>query len=243
MSQTPTASSTPQEPPLLSLKDVGVSYYLWKSWWKRTRYWALRDINLELRKGESLGVIGRNGSGKSTLLRVLAGVIGPDVGEIHNAGVRASLLSLRLGFVDHLTGRQNAILSALFLGMRKHDIESRMDEIVAFSEIDEFIDAPVSTYSSGMKARLAFAVAFQINPDVLLVDEVGGVGDARFRERSFAAMKERLRSRDSTVVYVSHNANLVRQLCDRAVWIEKGQILAAGDVHHVLQQYKTFLQV
>lgn len=239
MSMTP----PPADAPLLSLQDVGVSYYLWKSWWKRTRYWALRDINIELRRGESLGVIGRNGSGKSTLLRVLAGVIGPDVGVVQNAGVRASLLSLKLGFLEHLTGRQNAILSALFLGMRKKDIEARMEEIIAFSEIGEFIDAPVSTYSSGMKARLAFAVAFQINPDVLLVDEVGGVGDARFRDRSFAAMKARLQAHDSTVVYVSHNANLVRQLCDRAIWIEKGKIEAAGDVTHVLQEYKRFLGV
>ncbi len=235
--------AAPKDPPLISLKDVGVSYYLWKSWWKRTRYWALKDVNIELRRGESLGVIGRNGSGKSTLLRVLAGVIGPDVGVVQNAGVRASLLSLRLGFVEHLTGRQNAILSALFLGMRKRDIEDKMDEVLAFSEIGEFIDAPVSTYSSGMKARLAFAVAFQINPDVLLIDEVGGVGDARFRDRSFEAMKARVQSKDSTVVYVSHNANLVRQMCDRAVWIEQGQIRATGDVSHVLQKYKNFMRV
>jgi lipopolysaccharide transport system ATP-binding protein len=228
--------------PLLRLEKVGVSYMLRKSWRTWHRHWALKDINIELHRGDSLGVVGRNGSGKSTLLRLLAGVIGPDEGVMHNAGVRASLLSLKLGFVEYLSGRQNAILSAMFLGMKRQDILARMDEVIAYAELEDFIDVPVATYSSGMKARLAFAVAFQINPDVLLVDEVVGVGDARFRDRSVEAMQARVRSHDSTVVFVSHNANMVRQMCNKAVWIEQGRICATGDVEYVLQKYKNYLR-
>lgn len=233
----------PEDKPVLALENVGVSYYLWKSWRTRTRYWALRDISLELHPGDSLGVVGRNGSGKSTLLRLLAGVISPDEGIIHNAGVRTALLSLKLGFVDYLSGRENAILSGMFLGMRKRDILEKMDAIIAFAELEEFIDVPVNTYSSGMKARLAFAVAFQISPDVLLVDEVTGVGDARFREISFDAIRERVRSKHNTVVFVSHNANHVRQMCNKAIWIEKGVVQAQGEVGKVLSKYKAFLGV
>lgn len=229
--------------PVLALEDVGVSYYLWKNWRERTRYWALRNISLELHPGDSLGVVGRNGSGKSTMLRLLAGVISPDEGVIHNAGVRASLLSLKLGFIDYLSGRENAILSAMFLGMRKREIVEKMEAIIEYAELEEFIDVPVSTYSSGMKARLAFAVAFQINPDVLLVDEVAGVGDARFREISFAAIQERVRSKNNTVVFVSHNANHVRLMCNKAIWIEKGRVQAQGEVPDVLRKYKNFLGV
>lgn len=226
--------------PVISLRGVGLSYLLWNSWRRRKRHWALRDISFDLYRGDSLGVIGQNGSGKSTLLRLLAGVIDPDEGTLHNAGVRASLLSLKLGFIGYLSGRENAILSAMFMGMKKRDILARMDQIIAYSELGEFFDVPVNAYSAGMKARLAFAVAFQIDPDVLLIDEVAGVGDARFKARSFETMKSRITSDHSTVVFVSHNPAQVRNLCNRAIWLEKGCMMMAGTTSEVLKEYKKF---
>lgn len=236
-----TATQNNGNRPLISLRDVGVAYRIRKGLFSRKLFWALKDISFDLYRGDSLGIVGRNGSGKSTLLRILAGVMAPDKGIIHDDGLRVSLLSLGVGFANHLSGRENAILSGMFLGMKKSEIESKLDEIIAFAELDEFIDEHVSTYSTGMRARLAFAVAFQINPDVLLVDEVTGVGDAQFREKSMAIMKERLQHSNSTVVFVSHSASNVRQLCDRVIWIEKGEMRAEGETSAVLSKYKRFL--
>lgn len=151
------------------------------------KFWALKDISFDIFHGETLGVIGRNGVGKSTLLCLIAGIIDPDMGTVFRAeNCHASLLSLQVGFVPQLTGRENAVLSGILLGMHRETIESRMEEIIAFSELDEFIDQPIYTYSTGMRARLGFSVAFQTDPDILLVDEVLGVGDADFREKILA---------------------------------------------------------
>ncbi len=228
---------------IMSLRHVGLSYWLKRSTWRRQRFWALKDISFDLFQGDSLGVVGKNGAGKSTLLRLLANVMSPDRGTISiKPKLRCSLLSLQLGFLGHLTGRENAILSGMFLGLKKKDIESRMDEIIAFSELADFINQPLSTYSSGMRARLGFAVAFQVDPDVLLVDEISGVGDAAFQEKSFGMMRERLQSKNSTIVYVSHSASSVRSLCNRAVWIEEGVLRAEGSAADTVGQYEEFLR-
>ncbi len=227
---------------VISLRHVGVSYWLRQSLFSRRRFWALRDVTFDLYEGDSLGIIGKNGVGKSTLLRLLAGVMSPDCGELENHGVSTSLLSLSLGFLPYLSGRENAILGGMFQGMTRREISSKMDDIIRFAELDEFIDQPVSSYSSGMKARLGFAVAFQAEPDVLLIDEVIGVGDADFQQKSVSVMKERMRSKDTTIVFVSHNAALIRELCNRAVWIEDRVVQVEGDADTVLAAYNDFLK-
>lgn len=229
--------------PIISLRNVGLSYWLKRSTWRRQRFWALKDVSFDLYKGDSLGVVGKNGAGKSTLLRLLANVMSPDRGTVrHFTHLRTSLLSLQLGFLGHLTGRENAILSGMFLGLKKRAIEAKMEDIIAFSELESFIDQPLSTYSSGMRARLGFAVAFQVEPDVLLVDEITGVGDAAFQEKSFAMMKERLQSNNSTIVFVSHSAGHVRNMCNRAVWIEDGVVRAEGNAADTVTAYEDFLK-
>lgn len=230
-----TSIETPKKM-VLSVENMGVSYWVKNGPFKRKRFWALNDLSFDLRRGDSLGVVGKNGSGKSTLLRLLAGVMSPDRGTVTNYGANISLLSLQLGFIPHLSGRQNAILSGLFLGVRRKEIEDKMDNIIAFSELEEFIDQPILTYSSGMKARLGFAVAFQANPDVLLIDEVTSVGDAAFRQKSFAMMKEKIGS-NMSIVMVSHHAASVRELCNRVIWLERGEVVDQGAPVPILDAY------
>lgn len=223
--------------PVLVLDKVGVAYRRGRSLRSGELYWALKDISLELKHGETLGVIGRNGVGKTTLLKVIAGIIAPDRGAIRNAGVSASLLSLQVGFVPLLTGRENAILSGMLLGAPKARIEANMDELVAFAELDDFIDEPVSSYSAGMRARLGFSVAMQADPDILLIDEVLGVGDAAFRKKSSDEIQRRIRSNRS-VILVSHNTGMMAELCDRVVWIEQGVSRMQGKADEVLGAYE-----
>lgn len=227
---------------VLRVRNVGVSYWMRQSFIRRRRFWALKDVSFDLYRGDSLGVIGKNGVGKSTLLRLLAGVMSPDHGEIINYRVTVSLLSLNLGFVPYLSGRENIILSGMFQGIPKRELRERMDAIIRFAELEEFIDEPVAAYSSGMTARLGFSIALNTQPDVLLVDEILGVGDADFQEKSKAIMKERIRSQDTTIVFVSHNANLIRELCNRAVWIEDRVVQIEGDTSVVLDAYARFLK-
>lgn len=219
--------------PVLALEHVGVAY-------RRRggeRYWALRDVSLALHRGETLGVVGRNGVGKTSLLKVIAGIIDPDRGRIHNTGVNASLLSLQVGFVPLLTGRENAILSGMLLGASRKHLERKMEEMIAFAELEDFIDEPVASYSAGMRARLGFSVAMQADPDVLLIDEVLGVGDAAFRRKSSEEIRRRIRSNRS-VILVSHNIGMMRSLCDRVVWIEKGVSTMQGEADKVLDAYE-----
>ena len=223
--------------PVLTLENVGVAYPLGRSLFHKRHHWALRDVSLSLHQGETLGVIGRNGVGKTTLLRVIAGIIDPDRGRIHNAGVRASMLSLQVGFVPQLTGRENAVLSGMLLGASRSCIEAAMPEIVQFAELEGFIDEPVAGYSAGMKARLGFSVAMQADPDIMLIDEVLGVGDAHFRKKSAQAIRARIRS-DRTVILVSHNIGMLRNLCDRVVWIEEGRSRLEGEADAVLRAYE-----
>ena len=176
--------------------------------------------------------------GKSTLLRILAGILTPDIGQItyHIEKVRISLITLQAGFIPTLSGKENAILSGMLLGSTKKEIQSRMNQIIEFSELHEFIDKPVKTYSTGMKARLGFSVAYYSEPDVILLDEVLGVGDVEFRAKSTKAMKERIKS-NKTVVIVSHNPTILSELCDRLIWIENGITMSQGNVDDVLNQY------
>lgn len=227
--------------PILTLSHVGINYNPTLLRRHQHDFWALKDVSLTLNRGESLGVIGRNGMGKSTLLRVMAGILRPDRGNFSlQKDATAALLSLQVGFVPHLSGRENIFLSGLLLGMRYRQIEEVFPKIVTFAELEHAVEKPISTYSEGMKARLGFAVSFQMDPDILLVDEVLGVGDAAFREKSSEMMKRRIHS-DRTVVLVSHNANTVRELCSRCVWIEEGATVAEGPTDDVMRDYQNYV--
>ncbi len=223
-------------PTIIELKNVGVRYRRKAGFMRSSAFWALHDVSFDLKHGETLGVIGRNGAGKSTLLRLLAGILAPDTGQVLRQTERVSLLALQAGFIPALTGRQNAVLSGILLGLSKAEVEARMDEMVRFAELEQFIDEPVRTYSSGMRARLGFTVAFQANPDVLLVDEVLGTGDASFREKSSAAMRAKIAS-DKTVVIVTHYPETILDLCDRVVWVEKGVTVEIGEPSAVVERY------
>jgi len=223
----------------LRLRNVAVSYPL-GGLFRRKYYWALKDVSFDLYRGETLGVLGRNGSGKSTLLRILAGIIEPDRGTVESDGSSVSLLSLGVGFAGHLSGRENAVLSGLLLGMTRYEVGAKLAEIIDFAELHEFIDRPLRTYSSGMRARLAFSVAFQADPDILLVDEVLGVGDLEFGQKSTAVMKERIRS-NRTVVIVSHQMSTLKELCDRVVWIQDGKNFMEGEAAEILARYEETL--
>ena len=234
------STANPQNNAVISLRNVAFHFWLKKSLFRKDRFAALKDISFDLFHGESLGIIGRNGAGKTTLLRLLGGIIRPDKGTLINNGVKTSLLSLQVGFDPQLSGLYNAILSGMLLGFTKKEIEDKLYDIVKFAELEEFIDQPVRTYSSGMRARLGFSIAFHLDPDVLLIDEALAVGDADFKKKSFAVMKEKLRS-NKTIVLVSHNAGIIRRLCNRAVWIEEGITRAEGDTKTVIQAYEKFI--
>lgn len=220
----------------LKLDDIGVFYRRRASLFNREKHWAIRHVSFEVRSGETLGVIGRNGAGKSTLLKILAGILGPDEGTVIREVATASLLTINLGFLPNLSGVDNAILSGMLMGLSKSMIREKLPQIIEFSELGDAINDPFKTYSAGMKARLGFGVAFTADPDIILIDEVLGVGDREFRLKSTRAMKEKITS-DKTVVVVSHNEPLIRETCDRLVWIENGMVVATGDVDPILADY------
>lgn len=222
---------------LISVNNVTDSYPVKCGFLKWSQYTPLKEISFDLFRGETLGIIGRNGSGKSTLLRLIAGIVEPVSGQIINYGAKVSLLALGVGFMRHLTGRENVILSGMFLGLSKREIEDRMNAIIEFSELGEFIDQPLRTYSSGMQVRLSFSTAIQINPDVLLIDEVLGVGDEQFRIKSSAELRKMIRS-DKTVVLVSHNLAVIRELCSKVAWIKDGTIKRIGETDIILRDYQ-----
>src|SRR5215467_152270 len=205
---------------------------------KAEMFWALKDVSVEVREGEVLGLIGRNGAGKTTLLKILSRITRPTEGwaEIH--GRVGSLLEVGTGFHPELTGRENTFLSGAILGMSKAEIARKFDEIVAFAELEKFIDTPVKHYSSGMYVRLAFAVAAHLEPEILLVDEVLAVGDINFQKKCLGKMGDVARA-GRTVVLVSHQLNQIRRLCQRVVWIDDGQIRQSGNTHEVVSAYES----
>lgn len=197
---------------------------------------VLDNINLKIEKGETVALIGTNGSGKSTLLKLMTKIIYPTIGKITTCGKLTSLLELGAGFHPDFTGRENIYFNASIFGLTKKEIEKRMDDIIAFSELEEFIDSPVRTYSSGMYMRLAFSVAINVDAEILLIDEILAVGDQHFQDKCFAKLHE-LKNSDKTIVIVSHALDSIKQLCDRAVWIYNGEVKMDGDVEKVVEEY------
>ncbi len=203
------------------------------------RFTALRDVSFEIRRGETVGLIGPNGSGKSTMLALIAGVLRPDAGTIEVHGRVCPLLELGAGFHPELTGRENIVLNGVLSGLLRRELLARMADIIAFSELSNFIDQPIRTYSSGMLARLGFSVAVHLDPEVLLIDEILAVGDQRFRLKCRDRIGE-FRRRGVTIVVVSHAMDEVRLLCDRVMWLQEGSVRAAGDADTVVGQYVGF---
>ena len=201
------------------------------------RVWALRDLSLEVQRGEVVGIIGSNGAGKSTLLKILSRIVAPTEGTVRIEGRVGSLLEAGTGFHSELTGRENVFMSGAILGMRKAEIERKFDEIVAFADVGPFLDTPVKRYSSGMQVRLAFAVAAHLEPEVLIVDEVLAVGDAEFQKKCLGRMQDVSRGDGRTVLFVSHNMDAVQRLCTRAVLLERGRAVAAGATPGIVAQY------
>ena len=203
---------------------------------RNDEFWALRGIALTVDHGEVLGVIGSNGAGKSTLLRVIAQIYSPDRGRVQTHGTIATLLSFGAGFDLRRPGRENIYKNGILLGLSRPEIDERVDAITEMSDLGRFIDAPVMTYSSGMRARLGFSIAVTVNPDILLVDEVVGVGDAKFRSR-VGTIFDQLSAHRKTIVFVTHNLGLLDQYCTRAVWLENGQVRLDGPSSEVKEAY------
>ena len=221
-----------------SLKD-----YVLKSITRQMQFdefWALTDVSFKLKKGDRLGILGMNGAGKSTLLKVIAGVFKPTEGKVIHKGKIVPLLELGAGFDKEYTGRENIYLYGAMLGYSKSFIDSKFDEIVAFSELEKFIDVPLKNYSSGMKSRLGFSVATVVEPDILILDEVLSVGDAKFRKKSEQKVLSMMED-GVTVLFVSHSLKQVRRLCTKAMILDKGHMLAFGDIETVAQQYEAMV--
>jgi lipopolysaccharide transport system ATP-binding protein len=199
--------------------------------------WALRDVSFEVKEGEVLGIIGHNGAGKSTLLKILSRITEPSEGEVHIHGRVAALLEVGTGFHPELTGRENIYMNGTILGMRKKEIDHKLDEIVDFSGVEKYLDTPVKFYSSGMRVRLGFSVAAHLEPEILIIDEVLAVGDAEFQKKCLGKMGD-VASQGRTVLFVSHDLMAVKNLCYRALLLKNGSIVAAGDTSHVIETYR-----
>lgn len=235
----------------VEVSDVSISYRILNNisirsslFHKKTRdevFEAVKGVSFAVEKGGILGIIGKNGSGKSTLLRSIAGVFSPNSGSIDLHGHSVSLMALGVGFKPLLTGRANIMLSGLLLGFKQKEIEARMDEIIEFAELGDFIDRPVRTYSSGMHSKLAFAITAMLETDIMLVDEVLSVGDERFKKKSLAKMKELIMDEDRTVIIVSHSIETLKELCDRVMWMHDGEIKEIGEPEVVLEHYAEFM--
>lgn len=203
-------------------------------------FWALRNVSFEVQRGETVGIIGRNGSGKSTLLQMICGTVSPTSGGITTRGRVAALLELGAGFNTEFTGRENVLLNAAILGFPQEEMVARMDEVLAFSELGDFLDQPVKTYSSGMYSRLAFSIAIHVNPEILIVDEALAVGDARFVAKCMRRIKD-IQDQGATILFVSHDVGSVRTLCGRALWLDKGHMVEEGDVFPVTGRYMEYM--
>lgn len=227
-------------------KNFNVYYDRANTLKERALFWArnkrrekreiLKDINLEIKKGETVALIGVNGSGKSTLLKLMTQIIFPNQGTIETYGKLTSLLELGAGFHPDFSGRENIYFNSSIFGLTKKEIDKRLDQIIEFSELQDFIDNPVRTYSSGMYMRLAFSVAINVDADILLIDEILSVGDQHFQEKCFNKMRE-LKKQGKTMVFVTHSMDSVRNLCDRAVWLYDGKIRMDGNTDEVINEY------
>ena len=235
----------------IEVKDVCINYRILNSvsvqksfFRKKVReevFEAVKHVSFEVEEGGILGIIGKNGSGKSTLLRSIAGVFSPNSGSINLHEHSVSLMALGVGFKDNLTGRENNVLSGMLLGFTEKEIEAKVQGIIDFAEIGEFIDRPVRTYSSGMHSKLAFAITAMLETDIMLVDEVLSVGDERFKKKSLAKMKELINDKNRTVVIVSHSIPTLKELCDRVLWIHDGEMKEIGEPAVVLKHYIDFM--
>jgi len=214
-------------------------------WWRRdgaselkdNEFWALQDVSFAVEAGETLGIIGRNGAGKSTVLKLLSGISKPAKGTIATRGKLAALIEVGAGFHPDLTGRENVFLNGAIMGLKRREVRALFDQIVAFAEVEPFIDTPVKRYSSGMYVRLGFAIAAHVNPDVLLIDEVLSVGDLAFQQKCLQRIHE-LKQAGTTMIFISHNLNAVQRICDRAILLNLGAIVEEGDVEAVIRAYR-----
>lgn len=235
--------------PTITARDVRIVYKTLKSLTIRNSllsfrpgrmdtFEAIHPMSFETHEGDVVGIIGKNGSGKSTLLRAVSGIFSPDSGEIETYGNTVSLMALGVGFRPDLSGRENIFLSGLLLGYRESQIRERLDEIIEFSELGDFIDMPVRTYSSGMFSKLAFSISAIMEPDILLIDEVLSVGDAKFKKKSYQKIRTLLSERVKTAMIVSHNMDTLRTLCNRVLWIHEGHLVADGSTDEVIRAYE-----
>ena len=242
-----------EEKHAIEVKDLVISYQnLKKTSIKKTllhlkrqkpdRFVAVKGISFYVREGEILGIIGKNGSGKSTTLNALAGIFSPDSGSIDLNGHSISLLSIGVGFIREMTGRENITLSGMLLGFTEEQVKAKEQEIIDFAEIGEFIDMPVRTYSSGMYSKLAFSITAILETDIMLIDEVLSVGDQKFKKKSYEKMKSLISNKDRTIVIVSHSIETLKQLCDTVMWMHEGQIKRIGDPNEVLDEYVAFME-
>lgn len=242
-----------EEKHAIEVKDLVISYQnLKKTSIKKTllhlkrqkpdRFVAVKGISFYVREGEILGIIGKNGSGKSTTLNALAGIFSPDSGSIDLNGHSISLLSIGVGFIREMTGRENITLSGMLLGFTEEQVKAKEQEIIDFAEIGEFIDMPVRTYSSGMYSKLAFSITAILETDIMLIDEVLSVGDQKFKKKSYEKMKSLISNKDRTVVIVYHSIETLKQLCDTVMWMHEGQIKRIGDPNEVLDEYVAFME-
>lgn len=237
----------------LEVKDLYITYNSMQSYSikksllklkkaKKERIEAVKGVSFSLEKGSILGIVGKNGSGKSTMLKAIAGIFSPDSGTVDLKGNSISLMSIGVGFNNDLTGRDNINLSGMLLGFSKDYIEEKTEEIIEFSELGKFIDLPIRTYSSGMYSKLAFSITAILETDIILIDEVLSVGDAKFQKKSFMKMKELISDSNRTVVIVSHSMSTLRELCDSILWINDGETVMFGDVETVLTEYEKFME-
>ncbi len=203
-------------------------------------FWALRDVSFSVGRGETVGIVGRNGSGKSTLLQMICGTVSPSAGTVHTNGRVAALLELGAGFNTEFTGRENILLNAAILGFPREQMAERMAQVQEFSELGDFLDQPVKTYSSGMYARLAFSIAIHVDPEILIVDEALSVGDARFVAKCMRRIKD-IKEQGTTILFVSHDVGSVRTLCERAIWLDKGRMVEQGNVFPVSGRFMEFM--
>lgn len=226
-----------------SLKSYSIKKNLLKG--KRSKaelFEAVKHVSFKVEKGEILGLVGKNGSGKSTMLRAIAGIFSPNSGSIDLHGHSVSLLAIGAGFQSELTGRENILLSGMLLGFSEKEIASQTETIIEFSELGNFIDQPVRTYSSGMHSKLAFSITAILNTDIILIDEVLSVGDAHFKKKSYKKMKELISDESRTVIIVSHEAKTIRELCHKVLWINDGEIMRHGPTKEVMDAYEEFMK-